>query len=665
MRELTSTLLAAQQQASPTPFVKVEAVNRVAGVFRYGWDRLYEGQEAGYFHALAVPGDGSLNRFRITLPSDSRKLYRQRVSAPGPESNFTQWTYTGQYNAVVVAVASLGAEISLFWINSSREVRRIKSTDYGVNWGSPELLDYSPTTYIYGISAAYKPNGDIAVFFADQSTLYVKKCVSGQWQAKSAWDRTTGDLSGVACVYGNDWDLLVTGTDIAGNYQIWSLVYGDGGDVEAGTWSALKELSSAPFDGDFRFLRPFLDRTDTYRCFFVEKFTGTEAYSRPFWSHSVVGVSYAEGLWREPVPFDLSTEYGLAMAHDNGYAWLSTPDGVWRADADALSLDLTQDVIEIRQEAGKTEGSLLVTLRNDDGQYASPGQGGLAVLDTGYGIDFSPGYVTAAGNEYSPGQSYFIESIEHRSSGGKATVILYARDGWGALAEWTARHQFRWNKAADEVSVKDMICLVLARAGLKLEVVSASSFVTGFYPDLTISSGADGRSVLHKMLEFVPDVLFIEGEMAYIVNPLSSDNPVYSYGGAHRIREGVYCRGAMGVNRVQVEGNDAGSPILADSFSWSEIGRSSDRFIHIEDRNISQVSGALQRGQACLRQAEIEAESGNILVPVNCGQQMFDVLDVTDVRAGLDCEKRRVLGTVLSYRPQRGEYSHLLRLGAV
>jgi len=665
MRELTSTLLATQKQASATPFVKVEAVNSVAGVVRYKWSRLYDGSEDDYFHAVAVPADGSLNRFRITLPSDSRKLYRQRVAVAGPESDFTQWMYTGQYNVVVAAAASLGAEVSLFWIKSNREVRRIKSTDYGANWGSPELLDYSPTTSVYGISAAYKPGGDLAVFFADQSTLYVKKCISGQWQAKSAWDKTTGDLSGVACVYGNDWDLLVTGKDTAGNYKIWSLVYGDGGNVSAGTWSALDELSSAPSNGDFQFLQPFLDKTETHRCFFIEKFTGTEACSRPMWSYAVVGTGYVEGLWREPVPFNLSSEYGLAMAHGDDYSWLSSTNGVWRVVANTQNLDLTEDVIEIKQETGKAEGKLIITLRNDDGRYALPGQGDLEVLNTGYGLEFGPGYVTAAGNEYSPGQNYFIESIEHRSAGGKATVVIYARDGWGALVEWKARHQFRWNKSTEDISVKNMISMILARAGLKLEVISQSSVITGFYPDFTISSGTDGRTVLHKMLSYVPDLLFIEGDKAYLVNPLFSDESVYSYGPAHYIHEGIYCRGAMEVNRVLVEGEYAGSPILADSFSWGEIDRLCDRFRQVEDRNISQVSEAQQRGQAYLRQAEIAAESGDILVPVNCGQQLYDVIDITDIRAGLNSEKQRVLGMVLIYRPQRGEYSQRLQLGAV
>lgn len=667
MRSLTTTLLAAQKQATAIPYVKVTATNKIAGVVRYDWSQLYSGSEEEGYHALTMPGDGSLIRVRITPPADSRKLYRQRVSDPDTESDFSQWVYTGQYNALAVAAASLGAEVSIFWIKSNREIRCIKSTDYGVNWGSPELIDYTLTTSVGGLAVAYKPGGDLAIFFTDQSSLYVKRKISGEWQTKSSWDKATGDLSGVACVYDSDWNLMVTGKDASGNFKLWSLIYGDGGDVPAGNWSDLRELTSAPAGGDFEFQQPFLDKPDVYRCFFVEKFTGTEACNRPFWSHSIIDAEYIDGLWREPVPFNLSSEYGLAIAHHGDYVWLTGPAVVYRAGLTASSLDLTADVVGVRQELGESTGKLAVELRNDDGRYATPGQGSLTVLDIGCQIEFSPGYVTNNGNEYSPGQTFELEAYEHISSGGKASLVLHAVSGWEVVAGWKARHQLRWNKASEEMSVKEIMALILARTGLKLEVKSQSSVITGFYPDFTVSAGNDGGMVIKKLLSFVPDAIFIEGNKAYIVNPLASDSSVYSYGGEHPIREGRYRREASGMNRVQVEGYDADSSelILVNSFDWDEMGRLYDRLKQVDDRNIGTVDEASERGEAYLREAEIAAAGGNILVPVNCGQQLYDVIDVTDASAGLYSEKKRVLGMVLVYNPQRGEYSQRIWLGAV
>jgi len=667
MRILSETLLAAQKEATRTPYVKLEAKNKIAGVVRYDWSRLYNGSEDNYFHAVTMPGDGSLIRVRITPPSDSRKLYRQRVAEPGPESDFSQWTYTNQYNAVIVAGCALGAEVSIFWIKSDRKIYQLKSTDYGVNWGSPQLIGYTPTTAIYGIAAAYKPNGDIALFFADQATLYVMKRISGNWGSSVAWDKSTGDLSGVATVYDGDWNLVITGKDTDGNYKLWSLVYGDGGEVAAGTWSALREIAAAPSDGNFEYHRAFLAKPDVYRAFYVEKFTGTESYNRPFWSYFVPEAKFTDNLWHEPVPFNLSSEYGLAIAHHGDYCWLSNPGGVWRASKVEQTINLTADVLSLKQETIQTSGRLIVELRNDEGQFASPGQGELAALDIGCQLEFSPGYLTTAGNEVSSGQTFILDAYEHTSSAGKANLMLYASDGWGLIDAWIARHQFRWNKDSSQMSVKQILESVLSRVGLKLEVKSQSSVITSFYPDFTINPNNRGETVIRKLLSFVSDMLLIEGNKGYIVNPLDTDSSVYSYGSAHTIFDGRYRRGIYAINRVQVEGYDpvTEEPIVVDSFAWDEIDKLYDRLRQLEDKNIDTVARVQARGEAHLREAELESASDIIRIPVNCGQQLYDVIDITDDRAGLNAEKKRVLGLVLTYNPHRGEYEERLSLGEV
>jgi hypothetical protein len=305
-----------------------------------------------------------------------------------------------------------------------------------------------------------------------------------------------------------------------------------------------------------------------------------------------------------------------------------------------------------------------VELGNDNGSYAALGQGDLAVLATGCQLDFGPGYETSAGNESSVAISFQLESYEHTSAGGKASLVLWAADGWAALGGWKARHQFRWNKTTDDTSVLGIIRFILARAGLTLEVKSQSAAISGFYPDFTVSPEDNGREVIQKLLSFVADAIFIEGNKAYLLNPSASDSAVYAYGDGHAILEGTYRRAAMKTNRVQVEGYSTGI-ILADSFAWDDIDRLNDRLEHLDDRNLSTVAEAQQRGQAYLRQAEIAAESGGILVPVNCGQQLYDVVAITDARAGLDAAKKRVLGIVLGYYPRRGEYRQRLILGAV
>jgi hypothetical protein len=671
MRQLTATLGAAQKQPSRIPCVSVRAVNKAGGAVRLDWTRLYTGAELEYFHGLAVPGDGSLVRVRITPVSDSRKLYRQRVANPGPGSDFSQWTYLTQYDIAAAAAAANGAEVSIIWIKSNREIRRIKSTDNGATWGSPELIDYAASTSVYGAAAAYKPNGDLALFFADQSTLYVKKCIGGQWQTKAAWNKTTGALSGVGALYDDDWCLLVTGKDTVGNYKLWSLVYGDGGGVSAGTWSALKEIASAPAGGNFSYKQPFLDKAaavaDVCRCFYIEEYTGSEACSRPYQSYTIPGTPFCDGIWREPAPFDLSSQYGLAMAHFGEYNWLSSPNSVWRAALNVQTLDISADIISLQQEQDKSKGNLAVELNNSDGRYSSPGQGALSVLKRGCQLEFSPGYITPEGEEYSAGQHYSLEAFEHISGRGKAVLALHAQDGWRSLNRWRARHQFRWNKSADEASVKDIITVVLGRVGLRLAVITQSAAVTAFYPDFTVNPENRGDEVIGKLLSFVPDRIFIEGNTAYMVNPLAGDSAVYQYGTGHPVLEGRYLEGTPALNHAQVEGWDTtgGTKIIKDSFTWSEIECLEERLGHVSDRNLNTVAEAEQRGQALLRQSELEADECSILVPVNCGQQLYDVIEVTDAPAGLNAAKKRVTGLALAYDLRRGEYAQRLKLGRV
>ncbi len=212
-----------------------------------------------------------------------------------------------------------------------------------------------------------------------------------------------------------------------------------------------------------------------------------------------------------------------------------------------------------------------------------------------------------------------------------------------------------------------MLASVLGRCGLKLEVKSQSSVLDSYYPDFSIQPASQGDAVIRRLLSFIPDVVFIEGSRAYVVHPTASDSASYSYGLDHPILEGRYRRGAWEPNRIQVEGYDPVNEeaVIVDTFCWSEIERLYDQLERLEDRNIASVSQAEQRGEAYLRHAEIAATSGTIRIPPNCGQQLYDVIAITDQRAGLSSVKKRVTGIILTYNPLRGEYEERLLLGAV
>ena len=667
MRTITETLLAAQKSESRTPYVKVEARNDPLGVVNLVWERLYTGTETDGPHGVTIAGDGSLIRIRVGSTADARRVYRQRVINPEAGSDFSNWTYLNVFSAANTAACSLGAEVSLFWIHSNGAIDYQKSSDNGANWANIEYIGYAPSGDVIGMTAAYRPNGDLFLFFTDSSNLYLIKRLGSTWQSRAVWNQTTGTLSGAAVVYDGDWKLLVSGQDSDGNFRLWSLVYGDGEEVAAGTWSSLKTVMAAPSDSGYEFGPVYLDNPDVLRCFCNEAYYGDEAYNRPLRANAIPGAAYLENLWSEPQPFNFLNTRSLALAHDAEYAWLSCPTGVWRAPLEVQNLDLSAEVLTLKYNGSPDSGNALIELQNNLGQYSAPGVGSLAFLDSGCRLDIFPGYRTPAGNEYSAGLSFTLEGYEHTSALGKASLNLYACDAWEALAGWRSRYPMRWNAASDEASIKDILAFVLARAGLRLEVISQTTTITTFYPDFTIQAGEDGKSTVAKLLSFVPDRLFIEGSLAYLIDPLATDASVYSYGTTHPILEGRYRQDRQAINRVQISGWDpaGGQAINVDSFSWTELSHGSERLMTRDDQNLETDALAHERGETVRRKYEAAAASGMIRVPVNCGQQLLDAIDISDPRAGLTAIKKRVIEISLSYLPAKGEFEQKLFLGGV
>jgi len=86
----------------------------------------------------------------------------------------------------------------------------------------------------------------------------------------------------------------------------------------------------------------------------------------------------------------------------------------------------------------------------------------------------------------------------------------------------------------------------------------------------------------------------------------------------------------------------------------------------VDDRNVTTVAQAESRADAVLRSAALAGMSGEITVPVNCGQELYDVIEVTDAGAGLSAARRRVLAIKMRFSTaERPVYEQRISLGAV
>jgi hypothetical protein len=454
---------------------------------------------------------------------------------------------------------------------------------------------------------------------------------------------------------------VVTGTEEATEKPgVWTCLLGDGYSAAVDSWTSLKELAIAEADSEISFHFPALDTPDVFRTFLIEAYAGSESYSRPYWTHSLPTADFIDSLWREQVPFNLGSSYGLALCHKSPHAWLTRPDGVWRAVLSPDSVELTSDVLHLTALARETSGEISITLRNDDGRYATPGMGDNAPIKLGSEIKFSPGYRSSEGIEVSAGPAYWITGWEHTSRGSKAAFILHAADGWGLLESWKARRQFTWQ--AGDRNIFQMLSWVFARAGLEFSALGgSSSAITDLEPAFTIMPGESGKTAVQRLLSMVEEVLFFRGNYGYLRYPQDSDATDYEYGADHSILEGEYSQQAKAINRAQVFGDE----VFTEDWDWPEIELVLDILGQAQDLNLDTAASAHARGQVMLRDAEIHAGAGQITVPLNCGQELYDVVEITDQRAGLSAAKRRVLALQHTYAPSKGKYVLRIALGAV
>ncbi len=651
MRTLAAPLLAAQKSASAVPYLKAVVSDRIGGIRRLAWSRLYTGTEPDGYHAAAMPADGSLVRARVS----GGRVYYQRVTNPGSGSGFSSWTDVDAAAGAGVALCADGTRLMLFYVDPGGTILKLReSTDSGATLGAAVTVATAgaPVTWL---AADVKSNGDALLLYSVGATVYSVKRTGGAWGAPAAWTNSVASVTGIAGYYQGDWNVAVAGTDSAGAAFLWTCIFGDGFSQAAGTWSALREVTRASAGSNVSFRAPFLSQPDTYRLSFVEKFTSAlGGYNRPYHSYSPATADYASNLWREPVPFDLTSDYGQAIAFSASAVWLSTSAGVWTATLNVPLLDVTADVLEATTDDRPFSGRLRLVLRNDDGRYSTLPP----AIKTGGEVRLSPGYLTTSGAQVSDGPAYWVERIEKRSGGGGATLLLEARDAWGLLDGWRARRQYAW--AAGEKNIFGILQFLFARAGLEFSSGGASSSSSNLYPSFTVHPGESGLTAVRRLLAMLPDVILVRGEFAFLKEPLASQATDNTYGADHRLLSGRYSDDQPEANRVQVFGKG----VFGERFDWAGVSAGYDRLRQVDDPNLTAVATAESRGDAVLRREAIEATDGEIVVPVNCGQELYDVIEVTDAKAGLSAARRRVLGVALRYSTgDRPAYEQRIGLG--
>lgn len=653
MRSLTGTLLAEQKRASREPVVTVAVWDREANVRRLGFSQLYGGAEASAPAAVTVTGNGTLVRVRFDGSSQNQYLI-SRVANPGAGSDFSQWSvWAGLGGALAtakarVALASVGSEVlGVYLAQDRRSIREKRSTDDGVNWLADNLL-LTHTADVVALSLALKSDGTALLVFGDASgNVYTLKRSGGVWGSATLWSRSVASVQGLACVHSGDWGVVVTGTKAGtGQPVVNTVVYGDGVLYPVGTWSALSEVMVSDA-AEVTYRWPAVVNPDGWRLWFVEEVSGTGALLGSYTPNSS---SYLSGDWREPgVVLNLSVPYGVAVARSASAVWLVTASTVWQAAVEDTVVDLTGRVVSVRVvESPEGSGEAAVTVDVADGAVPS--------VQVGQQVRISLGYRTSAGAETSPLPYYWVVGVERTTTG---ELEVEAVDFWGLLQRWRARRQLVFSGQ----SVASIVQYILARAGLDWSNTGVSSGFQTVQPSFTLHAGESGAEALRRLLGMVPDVAYGQQGLVRLREPASGEASVYSYGSDHPV---VRLRSVQvwGPTRVIVVGNG----VRGEAVDWTLLGQvGRETVVLLRDSNLTTTQQAAERAAAELRKRGVLAGKSIMRVPVNCGQELYDVVTVTDSRVGLSNALRRVVGIQHWYSRggRRGEYEQWLTLSEV
>ena len=190
-----------------------------------------------------------------------------------------------------------------------------------------------------------------------------------------------------------------------------------------------------------------------------------------------------------------------------------------------------------------------------------------------------------------------------------------------------------------------------------------------YQPKFLVRGGSHGHTELKRLLSFVTDGLIPREALTFVKDLLSTEASCYEYQnkpGYHTILKGDYGEN-LTITHTQVSGETEATPpvpVREAAFDWENLARGIDNLIMQYDPNLEETAQAQYRADALLRAEAQKSLGGQIIVPINCGQELYDVVTITDKRCGISEAKYRILDIQTDYDHRKAIYQQRLTLGA-
>jgi len=133
----------------------------------------------------------------------------------------------------------------------------------------------------------------------------------------------------------------------------------------------------------------------------------------------------------------------------------------------------------------------------------------------------------------------------------------------------------------------------------------------------------------------------------------------------HVILDGRYRTESPDINRTFVIArDDYGNPVWGEAHDTTESALVGQRLDFQQELAVPTTSQAEATANAILSKMRLTKARGIILIPPNCGQELFDTVELSDAGANQSAVKFRVVGIRFEYNPKQAKYQHRLILGA-
>ena len=659
MRTLAAALTTAQQSATNEPRVDVTAENSIGALRRLDFEFLDATAQTIAKHDVCVPGDGSLVRVRS---DGAGTIYYQRVATPasGPWGTWVAFTPPGKGN--VVACAAIGARVIVIYTDAAGTgVKWRESTDYGVNF-TAEAAAFTAAAAVVDLSVAYKAaGGDCAVAYVTAATLAICKRNTGVWAAPAVSASTFSSLNGVAVCFGADYDIALTGVEATTlRRTLWTQIYGDGVDAPLNTYGTLAIQQQAESDSNVSYKAPFAAYFDAFRINYVEAdaFTGGATRTYRIALHPLNTWVIGANMFTAPIPVGYLGAEGLALAADAnavGYVYETAPDYVYRAPQTQLRTTLTDDVVGliIRERDASTTG--YIDLDNSGGAYAGPP----SPVTIGNRLDVRWGYYTSSGYLTSKMADMWIAATEYRRSGGKSVLRLHVEGGWELLR----RNRQRMQIVHTADSYYSILLRMMSRAGLRLSGAGVSTRADTVTPKFTIPAQMSAFEAAQQALSFLADRIRMTSIAGCVMlQPMPGDATTYTFGVAHPLR-------SVQLRTEQPRAAEAyafGTGAFGEAIDYNAAAVAGAPRDYMRDATSTTGATAAATATAHLRRRALDADAGLIIVPPNCGQELYDMVEFSDGYISGSAIKRRVKGIDWRYeRRPVAVYEQTLLLGAI